>query len=167
VCILWIEDENNPGDWLNVRAPPQGDFEVCIVATPGVTQYSIPICRLGQGPVSINDVNVTQPVDLDIGSDQIVCIDNLTITISLTVNEPAGQNGSTWSDSGGNIAIPTAAIIAGEVGQEFTFTYRYTYDASGQQGMPVWCPTIVFTIVKTAHCNPCEGVVYPGDQIAS
>ena len=54
VCF-WQEDPENPGQWQNVGAPADNSG-ICVLAPPGLTQYSITICRPGQGPVSINDV---------------------------------------------------------------------------------------------------------------
>ena len=135
VCIF-IEDPDNPGDWLKLGAPDGSvpNNEVCVVSPPGVDSFAITICRPGQGPVSVNDLILTTPPTIDVGPDKTVCDTDVPTTIDLTVNEPPGQSGGTWEDGGGPIADPTAVPINGVVGDMFTFTY--TYDAEPDVGFP-------------------------------
>ncbi|WP_299227693.1 proprotein convertase P-domain-containing protein, partial [uncultured Psychroserpens sp.] len=101
VCV-WIENPNSPGTWIDLGEPNStGNGEVCITAPPGVSQFAITICRPGNGPVSVNDVVVTQAPELDLGEDQEACVDILPTNIDLTANEPAGQTGGTWSIGSG------------------------------------------------------------------
>ncbi len=156
VC-LWQEDPNNPGTWLHLGAPSSADGYVCVVAPPGVDQFSITISRPGQGPVSINDLEINYPPTIEMVPDQVVCTEELPAIMNLTDYEPEGQTGGTWSDHNGVISDPTAYLIDGDIGD--VFDCHYTFDASASQGYDCMISAdLRFTIVSiccqpTATCN--------------
>ncbi len=154
VC-LWQEDSNNLGSWENLGSPEDAT-NFCFEAAPGATEYAITICRPGNGPVSIVDVEVTVPPSLELGPDQDICIDDLPSVIDLTTSEPAGQAGGEWSDLNGLISNPTDVIIDGVVGDNINFTY--CYDESDSQGYSCTvCATVVYTIIEGCCVEiPCD-----------
>ncbi|AUC80246.1 hypothetical protein CW736_13060 [Nonlabens sp. MB-3u-79] len=131
VCV-WIEDPDNPGEWLVLGEPNTTGNEICVLLPPGANQASITISRPGQGPVSVNNVIVSNPPALTIGQDINICAENLPINVNLTNYELPGLEGGVWSDAGVTIGDPTSVPINGTVGTELTFTY--TYDFTGDVG---------------------------------
>ncbi len=63
VCV-W--EENPPGTWFLLGSPTAATGEICIEFLPQQTQYTITICRPGNGPVSVQDVNVILCCQLDV-----------------------------------------------------------------------------------------------------
>lgn len=58
VC-LWVEDPDNPGNWLALGEPTAANGEVCLDVLDNASTFAVTICRPGQGPVSIQDVTLT------------------------------------------------------------------------------------------------------------
>ncbi len=151
VC-LYEEDPDNPGQWkqLGTLDAKGGFTELCVFASPTLEEYSITICRPGQGPVSINDVTIIPPPSLDPIPDQEVCEEDLSEKIDLTKFEQTGSTGGDWSEGINKISNPTDYQLTGTVGQVITLTY--TYDATASFG----ADCLVSTTVKYTITNTCD-----------
>ena len=149
VCF-WREDPANPGSWLSL-----GSFEstedvpkVCLVSDGGADEYAITVCRPGNGPVSLVDVEVTPPPVMEIDGAQNICIDDLPATIDLTTLEPSGFTGGTWTPSA-SLAIPATATAGA------TFTATYCYDATSDVGYTCeLCSDVTYTITEDCCVPP-------------
>ncbi len=151
VCI-WVEDPDNPGDWLNLGGGSEVG-EICIQAPPGVSEFALTICRPGMGPVNISDVTVNLPPTITLPADQTECETDLPKIIDLTSFEPAGQMGGTWTVNGAPVTDPAAYALNGVNGDMFTF--EYTYDASNEVGFPCMVSDeIKFTINDDCCVEP-------------
>ncbi len=151
-CIFQ-EDPNNPGTWENLGSLDAANFtDLCIVAPPGVDQYAITICRPGNGPVSVVDVEIIEPPTIELTPANSVCTADLPSSINLLTFEPVSQTGGVWSSPEGGIVtsaeIPVDAI-AGD-----TYTYSYCYDTSVDQGYQcIICDDLTFTVTDDC-CQP-------------
>ena len=158
VCI-YQEDQSNLGSWEQLGSFDKEAFsELCVYAPPGVTSFSVTICRPGNGPVSINDVNVTPPPSLTPIADQNVCAAELSTPIDLTALESNGQAGGTWTKTGTGataISSPSTFQLSGEIGDVCTLTY--TYDATSEIGNTCLVTTTVqYTITEDCCIPPAE-----------
>ncbi len=141
VCF-WQEDPNNPGQWQSLGSTTEG--QICIVGMPKVTEYAITLCRPGNGPVSIQDVEINEPPTIEI-ANQTACLSELSTLINLALLEPTGQKKGTWKDSNGSIINPNNVTLTGSLGQQIAF--EYCYDATAEQGYDCMiCTDVIYTI---------------------
>ncbi len=163
VCV-WIEGIDAE-TWDNIGSIDEsnGFTRICIASDPTVSTFDITICRPGNGPVSIQDLEVFLPPEIGLPEGQEICTESLPTTIDLTTLEPDGFTGGTWNSTDIAITDPANVPVDGSSVSGDCIFFDYTYDASflingsddPNDGINIEAPCILKDTVKYTIVDDC------------